>query len=285
MKSKLIRSAYAALAVTAAALAGCNREGDHSQGKNPSHEHHPQAEIAPSSTLKISVTTDGDLVPGKQAQVILTVTDTGGKPLSISDFEIAHTRAIHLLIIDETLTDYHHEHPVPTPVPGQYSFTFTPQKSGSYRIWVDVVPKATGGQQYAIADVGTASGATPDKSIEPISSQTIDGLEYELTFDASPLKLGEAASGSVKITKSDGSSFDQLEPIMGAFAHIVAFYPDRATLAHVHPMGAEPTADSDRGLGALKFHLMPKKAGLIRLFVQIQIGGRQKFIPFLVSVS
>ena len=49
----------------------------------------------------------------------------------------------------ESLTDYHHLHPVAGDKPGEYRFDFAPKLGGTYHIWADLVPKATGKQEYS----------------------------------------------------------------------------------------------------------------------------------------
>ena len=72
---------------------------------------------------------------------------------------------------------------------------------------------------------------------------------------------------------------------MGAFAHIVAFYDDFATVAHVHPMGEEPKSEDQRGGPELSFHLEPEKAGFLKIYVQVKRGGKDIFIPMGVSIQ
>ena len=83
----------------------------------------------------------------------------------------------------------------------------------------------------------------------------------------------------------DGQPVNFLEPVMGAFAHMVGFYEDYETIAHIHPMGAEPTKDTERGGPTLRFHIEPEQAGYLKLFAQVQIDGKQVFAPFSILVK
>ncbi|HSU66059.1 MAG TPA: hypothetical protein VLJ39_04275, partial [Tepidisphaeraceae bacterium] len=208
------------------------------------------------------------------------------QPVTRDDLLVVHTQPIHLLIVDKTLTDYHHEHPRPTGTPGEYEFTFTPKRSGPYRIWADVVPGWSSLQEYLITDVPSEH---PGDAIEDRSSTTrctIDGINYELTWftNGKPLRVGEAVWGRVQITGPGGSPFVGLEPIMGTFAHIVGFNEDYKTVLHIHPMGNDPTKPTDRGGPALQFRFYPPAAGYTRLYCQVNIGGESKFPSFGVNV-
>ena len=83
----------------------------------------------------------------------------------------------------------------------------------------------------------------------------------------------------------DGKPVDFLEPVMGAFAHMVGFYEDYETIAHIHPMEKEPTENTERGGPILRFHIEPEQSGHLKLFAQVQINGKQVYAPFSISVE
>jgi hypothetical protein len=101
---------------------------------------------------------------------------------------------------------------------------------------------------------------------------TVDGYTFTLALDGEP-KAGAPVMGNVVITK-DGQPFTGLEPVMGAFAHVVGFTEDYNSVLHVHPMGKEPSNDAERGGPKLEFHIEPEKAGFVKLFAQVRIGGK-----------
>lgn len=235
------------------------------------------------NTIKLTVLNHTPIEVGKPVTVELRLTTIKGKkPVAIDQLKEVHTKHFHALIIDPTLVDYHHEHPVENK-PGEYSFTFTPNKPGNYRIWADITPLSTGKQEYAIADLKaeTARSGVIDKTTS--DHVTVDGITFDLSFDA-PLKTGQATMGKVIVTK-DGKTFNQLEPVMGAYAHIVGFNEDWEKVIHIHPMGEEPTQADQRGGPELQFHIEPAKSGFVKLFVQTRINGKDVFAPFGVRVE
>ncbi len=239
---------------------------------------------ATEATIKVSVTTKSPLQPGEKTEAILRLSKKDGSPVLLSDLKEAHTKKIHLLINESSLTDYHHEHTEPTGTPGEYAFSFTPLKPGPYRVWADLVPVATDTQEYSIADIAAPMKGEPITEREVKTVDMVEGLKYEVVFNKTKLIVGEATMGKLKITRSDGKVFDQLEPIMATYAHLVAFGEDYKSIVHIHPMGAEPTKDTDRGTGNLEFHIQPEKPGLMRLYAQVQIGGVSKFARFTLQV-
>lgn len=240
--------------------------------------------MAAQNTVKLALEPAAALEAGKTTQVTVKLNAVAdGKPLTFDDLKEAHTKKLHLLMIDPSLSDYHHIHPVAGKNPGEYAFDFTPLKNDSYRIWADVIPVATGKQEYVQADMGTP--ATEKSAIEKTTSMTatVDGYTFTLALDGEP-KAGAPVMGSVTITK-DGQSFTQLEPVMGAFAHVVGFTEDYNSVLHVHPMGKEPSSDTERGGPKLEFHIEPEKAGFVKLFAQVRIDGKDIFAPFGITVK
>lgn len=236
-------------------------------------------------TIVATVRTKEPLVVGVQAQAYLRLTKLSGGPALLSDLREVHTEKIHLLIIDSSLTDYHHEHPRSTDVPGEYAFIFTPRKPGPYRVWADLRPTSTGFQEYAMANLVSANHGEPltDKTVRLVAE--IDGLRYELLFEKPKLKADQPMTGWLHITKLDGTPFTELEPIMGAFAHLVAFSEDYKTVVHVHPKGSRLLTIKDRGGPELEFQFYTPQPGFFRFFAQVQINGVSKFAPFGLAVD
>lgn len=212
-----------------------------------------------------------------------------GAPVTPEDLLVVHTERIHLLIVDESLGDYHHEHPRPTGVPGEYAFTLTPRRSGPYRVFADIVPMASNVQEYATCDLPSARGqGTPISEKAGTTSSTVDGLRYDLAWKtgAAPMRVKTPVNAMITLTgAADGKPFTQLEPIMGTFAHLVAFHEDHQTVIHIHPYGAEPRTPEDRGGPIFAFRFYAPKPGYYRLYAQVQIGGVSRFAPFGLNVE
>jgi hypothetical protein len=207
-------------------------------------------------------------------------------PVVLRDLIEMHTRKIHLLINDRSLSDYHHEHPTPTGVAGEYAFSFTPERPGPYRVWADVVPASTGIQEYVIADIAAATTPLPLDDKETVSTAFVNGRRYDLALQTGgkPVRAGEVINGTLTVTAADGQPFKKLEPVMAAYAHIVGFSEDGHTVLHIHPLGDEPNRDDLRGGPTLAFRFYAPEPGFIRLYGQVQVDGISQFPAFGVPV-
>ena len=112
-------------------------------------------------------------------------------------------------------------------------------------------------------------------------------MRCTLEFDTKGLPIQARAPilGRLTVTSLDGKSLSDLEPVMGAFAHFVGFCEDYRTVIHVHPAGPEPTAPDQRGGPMLPFYLYAPKAGYMRFYAQIRVGGRDRFAAFGLNIG
>jgi len=247
---------------------------------------HDMVEEAPHTDLSVTVTPAAKLQKGKAAKLVLHLTDAQGKPVANGELELRHTQRIHLLIVDQSLKDYHHLHPVPvTGKPGDYEFSFTPATAHNYRVFADV--QKTGGNPEMVPALLKGTAPCPKKCVvdDIAADAAADGIKAHVTFDQKDYKVGTPVHGEVALTDKNGAPLKDLEPVMGAYGHIVGFYDDFNTTAHMHPLGEEPKAAEDRGASPLAFMLHPARAGYLKYYVQVRRAGRDVFLPFGLMVG
>lgn len=225
------------------------------------------------------------LKKGEEATVTLRLKSAvSGKPLTPTDLKNVHTRVVHALVIEPQLTDYTHAHPEDIDVPGEYTFKITPQTNCTYRLWADVTP-VKGTQEFAVVDLPGVEGCGTvaiDKVVQ--SEAAVSGYKVTLKADGD-VTTGRNVTLTFDVTDGAGTAVTTLEPIMGAYAHVVGFYDDYRTIAHLHPMGAAPKEDSDRGSSPLTFHFKPERAGFVRLYMQVSISGQEIMFPFGLNIQ
>jgi hypothetical protein len=222
------------------------------------------------ASMTLALAPAGAFTEGKAQSVILTLTDlASGKPMGPDDIALAHTKKLHLLIVDGSLSDYQHIHP---------------RFGRTYKVWADVT-RPDGAQEYVGTDLVAGVQPAPKPSAAVVTKAEMNGLTFSLSFSQA-LKVGQAAQGTIGITDSKtGQSFAGLQPIMGAFGHIVAFAGDWNSIEHVHPLGAEPKLESERGGPVIRFHIQPEQAGILKLFAQIKANGKETIVPFTLVVA
>ena len=235
-------------------------------------------------TVMATISLDAPLQAGKLARAVLHLRRAMDHPVTRDQLIETHTHKIHLLLVDGSLTDYHHEHPELTDVPGDYEFEFTPTKPGPYYAWADLRPLPFGLQEYDKTIVAGKGESEPISTRRTKLSSDLEGFHFELKLGEKQPKAGEPIDAELRVTHA-GKGFDQLEPVMGAFAHLVGFYEDMETVLHMHPTGEKNLRDSDRGGPLLHFKFYAAKPGFMRLFAQVQIQGRQVFAPFAVTIA
>ncbi|MCC6548372.1 hypothetical protein IT570_14530 [Candidatus Sumerlaeota bacterium] len=263
--------AAAMLATTPAAFAHENH--DHSAAMGTS---------AGAVTAKVS--TPKDAKPGTPVEVKLTLKNAEGHPITESDLKAPHGEKVHVLIIDPSLTDYQHVHPKESATPGEYTFTITPTKAGEYRLFADVTPQSDGKELYVPARFnieGTAGAVARTTATEA----TADGYKFVLKTGEGVLSSGREQTVTLSVADAKGAPVKTLEPIMMAFAHVVAFNESATEVAHLHPEGAEAKSDADRGGPDLKFHASFPTGGFKKIFAQVKIAGKVITVPFGVDVK
>jgi hypothetical protein len=246
-----------------------------------------QPQLTQSPIIGAEIVADKPLEVGKRAdlRIRLFFLD-GGQPVRLSDLEETHTRKIHLLISDVTETDYHHEHPEPVG-DGQYAFSFTPQRSDTYRLWADLLPVRTRVQQYSVADIPSSTprhAALAENEPENRHAE-IDGYKFDLSFEKELIHERETVAGKLRVTQPDGQPCNKLGVVMGAFGHFVGFGDDFATVLHLHPVGPVITDPEAQSGPELTFYFRSNKTGLFRVFSQVKIEGKDFFPRFVLRVQ
>jgi len=234
--------------------------------------------------IKASARLSGALTPGQKAEVILQLTRKDGAPVRETDLLPTHLQRIHLFAIDSTLSDYHHEHPTPAGNAGEYTFSFAPKNAGGYRVWLDLLPAATRREEMPSVDLGRFRAMPFERNTS--DAFTNASWQLKLSIDQAPLRAGFPAWARLIVTDPAGRPCTQLEPIMANFAHFAGFHQDGQTVYHLHAAGLKDVVDPTlRGGPEVELYLPGLKAGFVRLFAQVQIGGHVITAPFGISIQ
>jgi len=208
-----------------------------------------------------------------------------GRPVGPSELLEYHTQLLHLLVIGPDLGDYQHLHPAPGAREGSWEASFVPRGQGRYRVFADFLPRATGRPLYAVADLEVSAG---DQAAEQ-APVTDAALRAELVPLAAA-QAGRSLTLELRLRREDGAPC-VLEPVMGAYAHLVAFDIARSGFAHLHPEGGNPLDATvppprpDPAAPLLRFQALFPRSGDYVLWAQFRIDGRDRFIPFRLTLG
>ena len=240
--------------------------------------------------------------PGRETRWALALATSGGKPIGPVDLLTVHTRKLHLLVVDPTLQDYQHIHPEPGARPGEWIFAHTPRRGGTYRVFADFTPAATGRGLYSFVDY-TANGGNMVPAMSewraPALGEHVERGDHVLSLNlekGAAVKAGAPGALVFSIRAKDGSAVP-LEPVMGAYVHTTAFDEERSGFAHLHPRPdaavARASSDANTPLSPPKdptrpdfaFDVMIPREGRYLVWAQFKLRGEEWFQPFALEVT
>ena len=240
--------------------------------------------VAARSPVVASLTAEREPARDQPVQFTLRLATASGKPVAPEDLIVAHTRKLHLLIVDPTLNDYQHLHPEPGRRPGDWVFTLTPNRSGLYRVFADFTPAATQRGLYTSADF-TVPGAVARVVREASTTAQAMGFNFELVLPP-VVRAGQPVDLKFRIqTQGRDKMPVPLQPVMGAFAHLVAFDEARSGFAHLHPNETDLAKPPDSLRPELTFKVTIPEPGRYVIWAQVNLGGSEIFVPFWVDVT
>ncbi len=244
----------------------------------------PQFVAVTTARSPVTMTLSGDLpaTPGRETRVTLALATSTGKPVGPNDLFVQHTRKLHLLVVDPTLRDYQHLHPEPGEKAGEWTFAFTPRLAGTYRVFADFVPVPTRRSLYAGAELPVTGDVAVNPHVLSWDAE-VDGYRFQLTPSA-PLRAGKAAELAFTVVRADGGPVP-MEPVMDAYAHLVAFDLVPSGFAHLHPKESSLAALPDATKPKLTFQITIPDAGVYVIWAQVKLAGREVFAPFWFEVA
>ena len=227
---------------------------------------------------RILVTSNSNTIKvGCLNTINFTLVDKKNNQITGNDLQTTHTRKIHIMLIDPTLTDYQHVHPilVKSNDGEHFTFDFTPN-SPSYIMWADIAPNNTG-QEYINTTIGTINtNLKPNEKINTVAK--VGAYKINLVFEDTVTK--NVMTMLIAIITKNGKPVKNLQPIMGATAHIAVFAKNGQILIHAHP---EENANAKKGI--ISFHLDPKSSGYAKMFIQFKVAGVEYFAPFGFTIE
>ncbi len=189
---------------------------------------------------------------GADERLEFAIVGDDGRP--VRDFDITHTKRMHVIVVRRDLTGFQHLHPTRT-ADGTWTTPLRIDTAGSYRVFADF---SHDGEARTLAGDLRVDGAADLRPLPPATTtdRTDDGYDVELS--ATGARAGQEAELRFDI-KRDGRPV-KTQPYLGADGHLVALREGDLAFLHVHPEG-------DRFMATFPTE------GRYRLFLQFKAGG------------
>jgi hypothetical protein len=197
----------------------------------------------------------------------------------VTDFLQVHERPFHLFIVSRDLATFVHAHPEQ-----RENGVFVLEQAlapGEYMVVGDFLP--AGGTPQVVHRAVVTPGYTgalfqdPPRLTATPAEQIIDGLRVTLLAGA-VTALRPAALRFVIADAATGAEVRDLEAYLGAAGHLLVVNADLTSAVHGHPAGAQ-TAGPE-----ILFDPVLPKAGMYKLWLQVQRKGRIVTVPFVIEV-
>ncbi len=235
--------------------------------------------------------------PREPTELAYRVSDTESGE-AISELPVDHERQMHLIAISRDLEQFQHVHPE-ADASGDFTVTTEFPTEGTYALFDEFVrdgQKVLDRREIEVGKGGGVASLTPD--LEP---KTVDGLMVSLEAPEE-IRAGEEAVFTYTLEKGDGTPADDLEPYLGAPAHVAIVSEDTQEFSHTH---GEAEASEEGGSGGhgeaeagghadhsegqtfgpeIGFHHTFEKPGLYKVWAQFNHHGSVTTVPFVVQV-
>ncbi len=243
------------------------------------------AEAGPTAVRGLSLEQDGLLLSpvtapdevGEEGVLSFSITSADGE--AVTGFETEHDKKLHLIVVRSDGDLFRHIHPTMS-ADGLWSVPWTWDEAGSYRVFTDFVPEATGENVTLSRTVDVAGRLSPEPATSASAKDTTGGYTATLTGDLS----ANGDSTLVATITKDGEPVTDLEPYLGAYGHLVALREGDLAYLHVHPEGDEPTPGSVSGPD-VTFLTEAPTPGRYLLYLDFKVDGDVHTARFVLDTT
>jgi hypothetical protein len=180
---------------------------------------------------------------GDATTLRFTIRDEDGE--EVRDFDVAHARRMHLILVRRDGRGFQHLHP--RLVDGEWRVRVLVPQAGSYRVFADF---ERAGRAYTLATDLAVDGSANYRALPARSRVTrTDGYRVELE-----------PGSDVRFTITRGGRTITPQRYLGARGHLVALREGDLAFVHVHPTGDVYEAELEPGTR-------------YRLYLQFRHGG------------
>ena len=208
----------------------------------------------------------------------LRISDPDGQP--VEQFATVHERPLHLFIVNRALDYFAHVHPQPSQSEKSTFEVTHPLPPGEYMLLADFLPYGGTSQMLQRAIVtpgfsGALFGAPPQLTpSERIA--VVDGVRVVLEGELAPRK--DLPLRFTLLDAATGAPLTDLEPYLGAPAHLLIVKADLSDAIHAHP-AAKAT------IPVITFDPLIPASGVYKMWLQFQRKGHVSTAAFVIRVD
>jgi hypothetical protein len=185
---------------------------------------------------------------------------------TVREFDVEHTKRMHLIVVRRDLTGFQHLHPAQQP-DGSWTVPLRLDTPGSYRVFADF---SHDDEPITLASDLRVDGASELQHLPAPAAQTVTGDGYMVRMKSSRATAGK--EDAMRFTVYRGSKPVKVQAYLGANGHLVALREGDLAFLHVHP--TEGT----------EFESTFPTTGRYRLFLQFKHDGRVHTAEFTKDV-
>jgi hypothetical protein len=213
------------------------------------------------------VVANPELRRGTSEQLRFRIVDDQGR--AVRDFDVTHTKRMHLIVARRDLTGFQHLHPAMAP-DGTWSVPLRVREAGSYRLFADF---SRNDEPVTLADDLRVDGSADLRALPAPATTALSNGGYTVQLREGAASAGDEAELRFTVSK-DGRPV-RTEPYLGAGGHLVALRQGDLAFLHVHPT---------EQAGAIAFDATFPTAGAYRLFLQFNVNGAVQTVAFTQEV-
>ncbi|HYK75294.1 MAG TPA: hypothetical protein VEV44_19535, partial [Pseudoneobacillus sp.] len=262
-----------------ASFTGVNPEDSSHSAANTNHstnaEHSDDGEEtgheAEHSEHGTSTTENSEVVPmvhEENEELVITLKDHQGNPVTESDIEVNHEKLMHLIVVSTDLKEYKHLHPESNE-PGVFKVSHS-LEDGEYKAFVDIKPKDL---TYKVEPINIKLGSQHDeheqRTLQPDVNLVKQVGNHQVEMKPSSLKANE------EIQLKFDLNGEIPEQHLGALGHVVILDEHAENYIHVHPLhGDEPI-----------FETQFTKPGIYKIWAEFKFNGEVFVFPYVVKIE
>jgi hypothetical protein len=223
--------------------------------------------------------------PNIASPLEFTVLDKNGKRLHQDDYKIEHEKRMHVIVVNNDLSQFQHVHPVFDTSTNSFKLPdFVFPTSGNYRVYTDFTIGSHDGDsghkgvQYQDVTVGTPSHNPAMPLGNPTNTALVDGNKVDLEVKSGKSGLERKLTFTLM---RDGQKVTDLQKYLGALGHLVVIREGDLEYIHTHTKATDITKQN----GKVDFTVDFTQPGTYKAFAQFQRDGKVMTASYVIVVK